>query len=121
MKIIPCIAVAGSFDPENLHCGEQMEIGQVPRIGEKIVMKMNLFDHIFKGVNSSYTKGILFTNAITHGVVKDVVHRFITVERPLTRLFPSDKMNEIYHSLTSEEDFDLIHVVYVVIHFQKAE
>ena len=120
MKIIPCIAVAGSFDPENLHCGEQMEIGHVPRIGEKIVMKMNLFDHVFSCIHPDHTSKVIFNNGITEGVVTDVVHAFRTMVRPLHRLQRTGKA-ELITSIHSDDDFDLEQVVFIVIDFQKAK
>lgn len=119
MKIYPCIAGDGQTDSTHLRVGYQMEVGQIPRVGEKIRLKMNLFDHIFKCVHSDYAKGILFINGSTEGVVVDVVHSFRTLERPLTKLFPGNRKPELASAIHADSDFDLEQIVYVVIKFEK--
>lgn len=118
MKISPCIADSGTTDPTELRVGYQMEVGQVPRIGEKIKMKMNLFDHVFSCIHHDHTSKVIFNNGITEGVVTDVVHAFRTMVRPLHRLQRTGKA-ELITSIHSDDDFDLEQVVFVVIDFQK--
>lgn len=120
MKISPCIADIETVDPSELRVGYQMEVSQIPRIGEKIKMKMNLFDHVFSRVHNDYTSKVIFNNGVTEGVVVDVVHAFRTMVRPLHRPQRTGKA-ELVTSIHSDDDFDLEQVVFVVIDFQKGQ
>lgn len=120
MKISLCIADSGVTDPTELRVGYQMEVDQIPRIGEKIKMKMNLFDRVFSCVHHDHTSKVIFNNGVTEGVVTDVVHAFRAMVRPLHRPQRTGKA-ELVSSIHSDDDFDLEQVVFVVIDFQKAK
>lgn len=121
MKIIPCIATDGFVDTEYRtypHSGYPMEVDQIPKIGEHIKIKMNLFDLIFKGVNSIHKDHIVFHNHIAIGIVIDVIHSFHVVSKEKSRLFPGNKSKpEFCSSIQNQDDVEIIQTVFVVIDF----
>ena len=119
MKIIPCLYGDGNTDSTEIRRGCEIEVGQIPQIGETIKLKMNLFDLIFKNVHSDHKDNIIFHNHVTAGIVKDVVHSFHVVTREVTKLFPGKKSKpEFCSAIQSADEVEIIQTVFVVIDFK---
>lgn len=118
MIIIPCLYGDGLTDSTEIRRGAEIEVGQIPKIGETIKLKMNLFDLIFKNVYSDYKDNIIFHNNITTGIVKEVVHSFHVVTREKPKLFPGKKSKpEFCSAIQSANDVEIEQTVFVVIDF----
>lgn len=118
MKIIPCIYGDGNTDSTELRRGYPMEVDHIPKIGETVKLKLNLFELIFPNVYSDYKYNIIFHNHITSGIVKEVVHSFYVVTRDKTKLFPGKKIKpEFCSAIHSEDDVEVEQAVFVVIDF----
>lgn len=117
MKIIPCIYSNDNTDSTEMRRGYEIEVGQIPKIGETIKLKMNLFDHIFKNTHNEYKNKIIFHNGVTDGIVVDVVHSFHVVTKVKTKLFPGKHKSELCSSIKSDEDIEIVQIVFVVIDF----
>ena len=118
VKIIPCIYNDDNSDSTECRYGCEIEVSQIPKIGETIKLKMNLFDLIFKNVYSGYKDNIIFHNHITVGIVKDVVHSFHVTSREKSRLFPNKKKKpEFCSAIHSKDDVNVEQTVFVVIDF----
>lgn len=121
VKIIPCIYGDGVTDSTEIRCGCEIEVDQIPNIGETIKLKMNLFDLIFQNVYSDYKDNIIFHNHVTIGIVKDVVHSFRVVSREKVKLFPGKKIKpEFCSAIGSEDDVEIKQTVFVVIAFNNS-
>lgn len=118
VRIIPCIYGDGNTDSTQIRRGCEIEVSQLPKIGEIIKLKRNLFDLIFKNVYSDHKDNIIFHNNITTGIVKEVVHSFHVVTREKTKLFPGKKIKpEFCSAIGSEDQVEVIQTVFVVIDF----
>lgn len=118
VKVIPCIYGDGATDSTEIRRGSEIEVDQIPKIGETIKLKMNLFDLIFRNVYSGHKDNIIFHNHVTIGTVKDVVHSFHVVTRDKKKLFPGKKTKpEFCSAIRSEDEVEVKQTVFVVIDF----
>ncbi len=121
MKIVPCLPHA-VLDPTIMTTGLTIEVSQIPRIGEKIQISLNLFRHLFEGVNNECKEGILFINAVTEGTVVDIIHTFKAMEKPLVKnfFFNPNPPGEIHYELNDVNEYQLEQITYVVIKFKQS-
>ena len=118
MKILPCLAAKDNIDHAYLKSGYPMEVEHIPKIGEHIKIKMNLFDFIFRNIHPDYKNNIVFHNHIIVGTVIDIVHDFHVVSKEKSRLFPGKKHKPDFCSgIQSEDQVEVIQTVFVVIDF----
>ena len=118
VKIIPCIATKDTIDRTYPKSGYPMEVNKIPKIGEHIKIKSNLFDLIFRNLNREWTNNIIFHNHIVIGTVIDIIHEFHVVSKEKSRLFPDKKIKPEFCSVIHcEDEVEVIQTVFIVIDF----